>query len=76
MTSEQHYATVARLSDSLSDGTNKPRYRRLKDGLTRAIESGELRGGAMLPSSRVLADHLDVSRNTVNRAYRELVVEG
>jgi len=76
MTSEQHYATVARLSDSLSDGTNKPRYRRLKDGLTRAIESGELRGGAMLPSSRVLADHLDVSRNTVNRAYRELVAEG
>ena len=30
----------------------------------------------MLPSSRVLADHLDVSRNTVNRAYRELAVEG
>ena len=76
MTSEQHYATVARLSDSLSDETSKPRYRRLKDGLTLAIERGELRGGAMLPSSRVLAEHLDVSRNTVNRAYRELAVEG
>ncbi|MDE0138880.1 MAG: PLP-dependent aminotransferase family protein [bacterium] len=76
MTSDQHYATVARLSDSLSDETNKPRFRRLKDGLTRAIERGELHGGEMLPSSRVLADHLDVSRNTVNRAYRELAVEG
>ena len=76
MTSEQLYATVARLSDSLSEETKKPRYRCLKDGLTRAIEMGELDGGEMLPSSRVLADHLGISRNTVNRAYRELAVEG
>ena len=76
MTSEQLYATVARLSDSLSEETKKPRYRRIKDGLTRAIERGELPAGEMLPSSRVLADHLDISRNTVNRAYRELAVEG
>ena len=76
MTSEQLYATVTRLSDSLGDGTKKPRYRLIKDGLTRAIERGELAGGEMLPSSRLLADHLDISRNTVNRAYRELAVEG
>ncbi|MCE2528476.1 MAG: PLP-dependent aminotransferase family protein [Acidimicrobiia bacterium] len=76
MTSEQLYATVARLSDSLSEEAKTPRYRRIKDGLTRAIERGELPGGEMLPSSRMLADHLDISRNTVNRAYRELAVEG
>ena len=35
-----------------------------------------MQGGDMLPSSRVLADELGVSRNTVNRAYRELVAEG
>ena len=44
--------------------------------MSRAIESGELAGGDMLPSSRVLAEHLDISRNTVNRAYRELAVDG
>ena len=76
MTSQQQFATVARLSDSLSGETEQPRYRRLRDELTRAIESGELQGGDMLPSSRVLADHLDISRNTVNRAYRELAVDG
>ncbi len=65
------------LVDFLSDdGGAGPRYRALQDALTRAIEAGELRGGDMLPSSRVLADHSGLSRNTVNRAYRELVAEG
>lgn len=76
MTSEQIFTRVAGLSESPSDETEGPRYRRLKEGFTRAIERGELRGGEMLPSSRALADHLGISRNTVNRAYRELAVEG
>ena len=53
-----------------------PRYRRLRDAFTTLIEAGEMQGGEMLPSSRVLADELGLSRNTVNRAYRELVAEG
>ena len=67
---------MASLSVSLSGGADEPRYRRLRGEMARIIESGELAAGDMLPSSRVLAEHLGVSRNTVNRAYRELAVEG
>ena len=40
--------------------------------LQRAIEAGRLRPGAALPSSRMLARVLGVSRNTVLTAYEEL----
>lgn len=67
---------LAHLGDSISGENGVSRYRRLRDALTMAIEGGELGGGDMLPSSRALADELGLSRNTVNRAYRELVAEG
>ena len=75
MSSRQQSVSLARLVD-FSGGGAGPRYRTLRDALTVAIESGELGGGDMLPSSRAFADELGLSRNTVNRAYRELVAEG
>ncbi len=53
-----------------------PGYRRLCDALREAIVSGRLAPGALLPSSRLLADELGVSRNTVNGALAQLRSEG
>jgi GntR family transcriptional regulator/MocR family aminotransferase len=41
-----------------------------------AIRSGRLAPGVQLPSSRALAADLGVARNTVARAYGELIAEG
>ena len=76
VTSRQRSTGPAHLGDAVSGVNGGPRYRRLRDALIIAIEAGELGGGEMLPSSRALADELGLSRNTVNRAYRELVAEG
>ncbi|MGV9802299.1 MocR-like pyridoxine biosynthesis transcription factor PdxR [Mycobacterium sp. NPDC003449] len=46
------------------------------DGVRDAIRSGRLVSGTRLPSSRVLAADLGVARNTVARAYAELIAEG
>lgn len=50
--------------------------RQLAEALRSAISSGELAAGERLPSSRVLAESLGVSRGTVTEAYEQLVAEG
>ena len=44
--------------------------------LRQAIVSAQLAGGVRLPSSRRLAEQLEVARNTVMRAYDTLMAEG
>lgn len=56
-----------------SDG---PRYRQIARQLKTAIEEGKLTAGRRLPSSRVYAQELGVSRATVENAYGELVAQG
>lgn len=46
------------------------------DGVRRAIESGALRGGDVLPSTRTLAQRVAVSRGTVVAAFDQLHGEG
>ena len=53
-----------------------PAYRRLCDALREAIVSGRLAPGAHLPSTRLFAGELGVSRNTVNGALAHLRSEG
>jgi len=48
----------------------------LRTGFKGLIQRGALRGGQPVPSSRVLADDLGVSRNTVTAAYDQLLEEG
>jgi GntR family transcriptional regulator / MocR family aminotransferase len=48
----------------------------LEQALRDAVQSGRLRPGARLPSSRALALDLGVARNTVANAYGQLVAEG
>ncbi len=46
------------------------------DAIRDAIRLGRLVPGTRLPSSRALAADLGVARNTVARAYAELIAEG
>jgi DNA-binding transcriptional MocR family regulator len=47
-------------------------YERLADALLKAIRSGELQAGCMLPSERRLAHSLGIGRGTVAHAYHLL----
>ena len=48
----------------------------LARALKRAIQRGELKAGDRLPSTRVLAAALGLSRGTVTLAYEQLIAEG
>ena len=48
----------------------------LRELLVSAILQGQIPVGSALPSSRKLAETLDVARNTVALAYQELVADG
>ncbi len=51
----------------------RPVYRSLVDAMTRAIADGTLAAGARLPTQRELARRLEISLQTVGRAYDELI---
>ncbi len=53
-----------------------PLHRLLYESLRRAVLGGKIAAGDRLPSSRKLAQDLDVSRNTVVAAISQLTVEG
>ncbi|MGD2070809.1 MAG: PLP-dependent aminotransferase family protein [Gemmatimonadota bacterium] len=53
-----------------------PLYRQLYHGLREAIVRGRLPPASRLPSTRAMAEDLDVARMTVMRAYRQLRAEG
>jgi GntR family histidine utilization transcriptional repressor len=55
---------------------SKPRYRQLKEMIIDRIMSGELQPRDRVPSENELADAMNVSRMTANRALRELTDEG
>ena len=62
-----------RLSTQNSD---IPGYQQLQQAIQQAIRSGSLPAGSRLPSSRLLAAQLGVSRSMVVQAYDLLVCEG
>src|ERR1700742_3683748 len=53
-----------------------PLHRQLADGLRAAIRTGRLAPHTKMPSTRVLAADLGVSRRLVVDAYSQLVAEG
>ena len=54
----------------------EPIYEQIYKYIRNEIKSGALTCGTKLPSSRKLAEHLDVSRNTIDQAYGQLLSEG
>lgn len=53
-----------------------PLHRQVYEQLREAVLSRRLRAGVRLPSTRMLATELSVSRNTVLSAYEQLLAEG
>ncbi|MCY8232671.1 GntR family transcriptional regulator [Priestia endophytica] len=59
------------------DSTKKePLYLQLYEYLRKEIQKGNIPPHSKLPSQRNLANHLSLSRNTINTAYQQLVTEG
>jgi len=61
---------------ALDSAAAAPLYRQLYTQLHTAVVEGRLEAGSLMPSSRVLAQELGVSRNTVLNAYEQLAAEG
>ena len=54
----------------------RPIYLQICDGYRRQILAGVLRQGDRMPSVRELATQLAINPNTIQRAYRELELQG
>ena len=54
----------------------RPIYSQIIDGFREQIAAGILRPGDKLPSVRELASELAINPNTIQRAYRQLELEG
>jgi GntR family transcriptional regulator/MocR family aminotransferase len=61
---------------SVDRRSKRPLHRQVYDAYRTAILSGELRSGQQVPSTRLLAQELGVSRIPVIGAYEELLSEG
>lgn len=55
---------------------SRPIYTQIADGLREQILAGILARGTKLPSVRELAAQLTINPNTIQRAYRELELQG
>jgi len=55
---------------------DEPIYLQLATALSEAIRAGRINVGAQLPSERLYAEHLRVSRTTITAAYQELKAMG
>ncbi len=55
---------------------SRPVYRQVADEFQRAVSLGILKPGESLPATRQLAVELRLNANTVQHAYRTLVLEG
>lgn len=64
------------LSESISRKNGASLFQQIYGELRQAILSNRLRAGVRLPSTRLLAKDLKVSRNTVLAVYEQLIAEG
>jgi len=55
---------------------DEPIYRKIMNQIEEMIASGELPYGAKLPAERDMAQHMEVSRGTIKKAYAELEKSG
>lgn len=68
--------TGALISLDIERQSEKPLHRQIAGRLRDAIASGQLPSGLRLPSTRVLAKEIGVSRNTVLQVFEALAEEG
>ena len=64
------------LAIQFTDGSGKHLYEQIYEYIRDEIKEGKLLVGERLPSTRSLAEYLQVSRSTVDLAYSQLLSEG
>lgn len=57
----------------LQGGAKAPLYEKIYEYIKRDVIEGKIPVGEKLPSTRLLAKHLSVSRSTVEMAYEQLL---
>jgi GntR family transcriptional regulator/MocR family aminotransferase len=60
----------------LEANSELPKYRQIADHLRVSIETGRIPAGIKLPSTRIFAEELGVSRNVILQAFDRLIDEG
>lgn len=60
----------------LNEDSDAPIFLNLASVIIREIERGRLKPGSTLPGTRTLSKSLGVHRNTVDAAYKELILQG
>lgn len=65
--------SVPKILDRKSHGSLQSK---LREKLSEAIAKGDFEQGQTLPSTRTMAEQLNISRNTVTLVYEELAAEG
>jgi GntR family transcriptional regulator len=63
-------------SDEIQPFSPLPLHHQLSEILISHLAQGEVSVGDVLPREEELADHFQISRNTVRRAYAELEADG
>lgn len=69
-------ALIGHLQEVLDTNSTLPLYRQLSGAIAALVSAGKLKLGDPLPSERVLADELDLSRVTVRKAIESLEEDG
>ncbi|MDE5951625.1 MAG: PLP-dependent aminotransferase family protein [Acetatifactor sp.] len=64
------------LTAMLRSGSDKCLYEQIYEYIRQEIREGKLRPGERLPSTRSLAEYLQISRSTATLAYDQLLSEG
>lgn len=64
------------LTINLNAKSNIPLYIQLYNFIKKEIQLGNLQSNSKLPSKRKLSKYLDISQNTVEAAYDQLITEG
>lgn len=60
----------------LQGGAKAPLYEKIYEYIKNEIVDGKISKGEKLPSTRLLAEQLSVSRSTIEMAYNQLLAEG
>ena len=64
------------LAISLDGKSKTPLYEQIYSYIKHEIQTGGIKSGDKLPSTRALCRYLEVSRSTVELAYEQLISEG
>lgn len=64
------------LAFALDENQGTPLYEQLYERIKSDIQSGKILPETKLPSKRMLSAHLQISQNTVQSAYNQLIEEG